>query len=80
VASTGNVAACTPRIVRERHHSLGISTSAVPSRQREVAIYGTQVVKVTGTYDQAKQLASEFAQQRGLYLTGDAGASPASRR
>jgi threonine synthase len=35
---------------------------------REVAIYGTQVVKVTATYDQTKVIAAEFANQRGLYL------------
>jgi threonine synthase len=34
----------------------------------EVALYGTQVVKVTSTYDQAKYLAAEFARKRGLYL------------
>ena len=35
---------------------------------REVGIYGTQVVKVTGSYDQAKALAEQFAKQRGLVL------------
>ena len=35
---------------------------------REIAIYGSQVVKVTGSYDQAKQVAAEFARQRNLYL------------
>jgi len=35
---------------------------------REVAIYGTKVVKVTGTYDQAKQLAEQFAKTRNLAL------------
>ena len=34
---------------------------------REIALYGSQVVKVTGSYDQAKQIASEFARQRNLY-------------
>jgi threonine synthase len=35
---------------------------------REVALYGTQVVKVTGNYDQAKQIAAQFAKQRALYV------------
>ena len=37
---------------------------------REVAIYGTQVIKVTASYDQTKKVALEFAQQRpgGSYL------------
>ena len=34
---------------------------------REIALYGSQVVKVTGSYDQAKQVANEFALQRNLY-------------
>jgi len=33
---------------------------------REIALYGSQVVKVTGSYDQTKQMASEFARQRNL--------------
>ena len=33
---------------------------------REIALYGSQVVKITGSYDQAKQVAAEFARQRGL--------------
>ena len=35
---------------------------------REVALYGTQVIKVTGSYDQAKQVAAAFAKQRNIYL------------
>lgn len=34
---------------------------------REIALYGSQVVKITGSYDQAKKIAAEFALQRGLY-------------
>jgi len=29
---------------------------------------GTEVVKVTGTYDQTKQVAADFAKRRGLHL------------
>ena len=37
---------------------------------REVAIYGTQVIKVTASYDQAKKVAVEYANQKkhGSYL------------
>ena len=35
---------------------------------REVALYGTQVIKVTGSYDQAREVAVEFAKQRGIYI------------
>ena len=45
------------------------TTSLVPAeKMREVSIYDTQVVKVTSSYDQAKQVAAEFARKRGLYL------------
>jgi threonine synthase len=35
---------------------------------RECAVYGAQVVNVTSTYDRAKQLAKQFAAQRGRYF------------
>ncbi|MGQ9709169.1 MAG: pyridoxal-phosphate dependent enzyme [Anaerolineae bacterium] len=70
LASTGNVA-----ISYAAYSALaGIKiwaflTSLVPAeKMREVAIYGAKVVKVTGTYDQTKQVAAEFAKRRGLYL------------
>ncbi|HEC33385.1 MAG TPA: pyridoxal-phosphate dependent enzyme [Chloroflexi bacterium] len=70
VASTGNVA-----ISYSAYSALaGIKmwafvTSLVPSaKMREVAIYGTEVVKVTGTYDQTKKVAAEFARRQGLYV------------
>lgn len=70
LASTGNVAiAYSAYAVRAGIKVWAFLTSLVPAeKMREVAIYGTQVVKVTGSYDQAKQIAAEFAQQRGLYL------------
>jgi threonine synthase len=70
VASTGNVA-----IAYSAYSALaGIKlwaflTSLVPSeKMREVAIYGNDVIKVTGTYDQTKQVAAEFAKRQGIYL------------
>ncbi|MEW6568354.1 MAG: pyridoxal-phosphate dependent enzyme [Chloroflexota bacterium] len=70
VASTGNVAmSYAAYCARAGIHLWAFLTSLVPAeKMHEVAIYGTQVIKVTGTYDQAKRLAAEFAQQRGLYL------------
>lgn len=74
IASTGNVAiAYSAYAARAGIKLWAFLTSLVPAaKMREVALYGTQVVKVTGSYDQAKQVAAEFARQRGLYL--DAGA------
>ncbi len=70
LASTGNVAiAYSAYAARAGIKLWTFLTSLVPAeKMREVAIYGTQVVKVTASYDQAKQVAAEFARQRGLYL------------
>jgi threonine synthase len=68
IASTGNVAISYSAYAARASIKLwAFLTSLVPAaKMREVAIYGTQVIKITGSYDQAKQVASEFAQQRGL--------------
>jgi threonine synthase len=69
VASTGNVA-----ISYSAYSALaGIKlwaflTSLVPpEKMREVALYGSEVVKVTGTYDQTKKVARQFADRKGLF-------------
>jgi len=68
-ASTGNVAiALSAYAARAGIKLWAFVTSLVPGvKMREIALYGSQVVKITGSYDQAKQIASEFAHQRGLY-------------
>ena len=68
-ASTGNVAiAYSAYACRAGIKLWAFVTSLVPAvKMREIALYGSQVVKVTGSYDQAKQIASEFARQRNLY-------------
>jgi threonine synthase len=44
-------------------------TSLVPAeKMREVALYGSEVIKVTATYDQTKKVAAQFAARRGLFL------------
>jgi threonine synthase len=70
VASTGNVA-----ISYSAYSALaGIKlwtflTSSVPAdKMREVALYGSEVIKVTGTYDQTKLVAADFARHKGLHL------------
>jgi threonine synthase len=70
VCSTGNVAiAYSSFCARGGIKLWSFLTSLVPAeKMHEVAVYGTEVVKVTGTYDQAKQLASQFADERGYYL------------
>ncbi|MDX1437656.1 MAG: pyridoxal-phosphate dependent enzyme, partial [Anaerolineales bacterium] len=70
IASTGNVAIAYSAFAARAGIKLwAFLTSLVPAeKMREVAVYGTQVVKVTGTYDQAKAVAAEFARERNLYL------------
>lgn len=68
IASTGNVAISYSAYAARAGIKLwAFLTSLVPAaKMREVAIYGTQVIKITGSYDQAKQVAAQFAQHRGL--------------
>jgi threonine synthase len=70
VASTGNVAlAYAAFCARVGIQLWAFLTSLVPgSKMQEVALYGTQVVKITSTYDRAKQLAATFARDRGYYF------------
>ncbi len=69
-ASTGNVAIAYSAYASRAGIKLwAFVTSLVPAvKMREIALYGSQVIKVTGSYDQVKQMAAEFARQRGLYL------------
>lgn len=70
VASTGNVAISFSAYgARAGIKVWAFLTSLVPAaKMHEVALYGTQVLKVTSTYDQAKQLAGRFAAERGFYF------------
>jgi threonine synthase len=70
VASTGNVA-----ISYSAYSALaGIKmwtflTSLVPSeKMQEVALYGSEVIKVTATYDQTKKVAADFAARKGIFV------------
>jgi threonine synthase len=78
IASTGNVAiAYSAHAARAGIKLWAFLTSLVPpEKMREVAIYGTQVVKVTASYDQVKKVAAEFAKQRNLYMESGARTIP----
>jgi len=69
-ASTGNVAISYSAYASRAGMKLwAFVTSLVPAvKMREIALYGSQVIKITGSYDQCKQVAAEFARQRRLYL------------
>ncbi|MFQ5398652.1 MAG: pyridoxal-phosphate dependent enzyme [Anaerolineae bacterium] len=70
VASTGNVAIAYSAYCARAGIKLWVFvTSSVPAeKMREVALYGSDVIKVAGTYDQAKQVAAEFAASKNLFL------------
>lgn len=70
VASTGNVAISYAAYCARAGIQLWafLVSSAPADKMREVALYGAEVIKVTGTYDQTKQVAARFAERRGLFL------------
>lgn len=70
VASTGNVAIAYSAYAARAGIKLWVFTiSSVPvEKMREVTLYGTELIKVTGTYDQAKQVAERYAQSKGIFL------------
>jgi threonine synthase len=70
VASTGNVAIAYSAYSARAGIKLWVFvTSSVPAdKMREVALYGSEVIKVAGTYDEAKRVAGEFAASKNLFL------------
>lgn len=79
IASTGNAAVAFAAACARAGIKLWVfMTSMVPPEKlREVALYGAEVVKVSGTYDQTKNIATEFAKRRGLWLERGASSLPA---
>ncbi|MGJ3239574.1 MAG: pyridoxal-phosphate dependent enzyme [Anaerolineae bacterium] len=70
VASTGNVAiAYAAYGARAGMHLWAFFPALTPNdKMREAAIYGAEIIKTTGTYDQTKELAANFARNKGLFL------------
>lgn len=70
VASTGNVAiAYSAYGARAGIHLWAFFPELTPNdKMREAALYGAEIVKTTGTYDQTKELAANFAATKGLFL------------
>lgn len=70
LASTGNAGAAYAAYCARAGIRLWLFlTSLVPGeKMREAALYGAEVVKVSGTYDETKDVAAEFARQKGIYL------------
>ncbi len=70
VASTGNVAiAYAAYGARAGIKLWAFFPSLAPNdKMREAALYGAEVIKITGTYDQTKEIAARFAKRQGLFL------------
>ena len=79
IASTGNAAVAYAAACARVGIKLWVfMTSLVPQEKlREAALFGAEVVKVSGTYDQTKVIASEFASRRGLWYDRGANSIPA---
>jgi threonine synthase len=79
IASTGNAAVAYAAACARAGIKLWafMTSMAPPEKLREVALFGAEVIKVSGTYDQTKQIAAEFAQRRGLTLDRGAASLPA---
>ncbi|MCB0190720.1 MAG: pyridoxal-phosphate dependent enzyme [Anaerolineae bacterium] len=70
VASTGNVAiSYSAYCARSGIKLWAFLDSNVPhEKMREVTLYGTEVIKVSSSYDMTKQIAAKFADYRHLFL------------
>jgi threonine synthase len=79
IASTGNAAVSYAAACARAGIKLWVfMTSLVPQeKMREAALFGAEVIKVSGTYEQAKQIAADFAQRRGLFYDRGARSLPA---
>jgi threonine synthase len=70
IASTGNVAISYAAYGARAGMKLwAFFPSLTPNdKMREAALYGAEVIKITGTYDQTKELAAKFAKRQGIFL------------
>ena len=79
IASTGNAAVAYAAACARAGVKLCVfMTSLVPQEKlREAALFGAEVIRVSGNYDQTKQIASQFAQRKHLLLDRGASSVPA---
>jgi threonine synthase len=79
IASTGNAAVAYAAACARAGIKLWVfMTSLVPQEKlREAALFGAEVIRVSGNYDQTKQIAAQFAQRRHLMLDRGATSIPA---
>ena len=70
MASAGNAGVAYAAYCARVHIKLWLfySSSVPAEKMREAALYGAEVIKVSGSYDEAKKVASTFAKRRGIHL------------
>ncbi|MBN1873912.1 MAG: pyridoxal-phosphate dependent enzyme [Anaerolineae bacterium] len=68
VASTGNVAISYSAYSTHAGIKLWtfLPSLVPPEKMREIAIYGSEVIKVTATYDETKKVAARYAKHKGI--------------
>jgi threonine synthase len=79
IASTGNAAVAYAAACARAGIKLWVfMTSLVPQEKlREAALFGAEVIRVSGNYDQTKQIAFRFARRRNIMLDRGASSIPA---
>jgi threonine synthase len=70
VVSTGNIALSYAAYTARTGIKLWafLPSRTPPSKIREISLFGARVIKVTGNYEQTKQVALDFARQRNIFL------------
>ncbi|RJP49677.1 MAG: threonine synthase [Anaerolineaceae bacterium] len=79
IASTGNAAVAYAAACARAGIKLWVfMTSLVPQEKlREAALFGAEVIRVSGNYDQTKQIAAQFAKRKNLHLDRGSNSIPA---
>jgi len=78
LASTGNAAVAYAAYCARAGIKLWLFITSLtpPEKMREAAIYGCEVIRVSGTYDETKHVAAEFAHRKGIHHDKGAKAVP----
>ena len=78
LASTGNAAVAYAAYCARAGIKLWLFLTSLvpPAKMREASLYGAEVIKVSGTYDETKKVASAFAKRKGIHHDRGAKAVP----
>jgi len=78
LASTGNAAVAYAAYCARAGIKLWLFLTSLvpPAKMREASLYGAEVIKVSGTYDETKKVAAAFAKRKGIHHDRGAKAVP----